>query len=166
MTHKVDFYHVFVEENMDPRSKYDFVIHLDFTYKRVKDIVVKGGEFVGFWTGEKWSLHIDDLIDIIDADIMRIANDIKDKNPGAKVKFGLMNHESSGYMLKFQNYCKKQSLSDVQFNKKIFFANDVVTREDYSTYQLPYSPTKGEMPAFDELIGTLYDAHELDKILW
>ena len=58
MTHKVDFYHVFVEENMDPRSKYDFVIHLDFTYKRVKDIVVKGGEFVGFWTGEKWSLAI------------------------------------------------------------------------------------------------------------
>ena len=166
MKHQVDFYKVYVEENHDPRSKYDFIIHLDFTYKRVKDLVVKGGEFVGFWNGEKWSLKMDDLIDVIDEDITTVYNQLRESNPGARIKYSLMNYESSGYMLKFQNYCKKQSPSDIQFNKKILFSDAVVNREDYSTYQLPYYPHPGETPGFDELMNTLYSPEELDKILW
>lgn len=164
--HNVDFYTVYELAATDPRSKFDYEVKVDFAYKRVKDIVVKGSEFSGFWNGEKWSLHIDDLIDSIDNDIVVLRDKLRKEHPDAKISAPLMNFESSGIMLKFINYCKKQSGSDVQFNSKILFSDVKAKREDYSTYQLPYTPTSGETPAFDEMMSILYKPEELDKILW
>lgn len=58
MTEKnnLDFFKVIVEESTDPRSKFSYIITADFTYKRVKDLVVKGGEFTAFWNGQRWSM--------------------------------------------------------------------------------------------------------------
>lgn len=155
-----------MSETLDPRAKYDYEINLDFLYRKATDVVVKGGRFSGYWNGERWSLNQDDLIEKIDYDIYQVYSKLRQDHPDAKIKVGYMNHESSGYMLRFNNYCKKQSVSDVQFNSKVFFSNETPVREDYSTYQLPYYPQKGPTPYFDKLTKQLYSEEDLGKIMW
>lgn len=166
MAYTPDFYEVYSMENHDPRSKYRYEVRVDFLYSNVKDLVVKGGEFSGFWNGEKWSLSQDDLIHTIDSEIRRVYNQVYSDHPDSRIKVGYMNRESSGIMTNFLNYCKKQTTSSVSFNSHILFADHSPVREDYSTYQLPYVPQAGPTPAFDELMSVLYDKEELNKILW
>lgn len=161
-----NFYTIGVNQATDPRAKFDYEISLDFTYRKASDIVVKGGAFNGYWNGEKWSLSQDDLIEKIDYDISKVYNQLKTAHPDAKIKVSYMNNESSGYMLRFNNYCKKQMPSEVQFNSKVFFSDQTPVREDYSTYQLSYRPLDGKTPAFDELMKELYTKDNLNKILW
>ena len=168
MTEKnnLDFFKVIVEESTDPRSKFNYIITADFTYKRVKDLVVKGGEFTAFWNGQRWSMLQDDLIETIDHELWRVYHIYSEKHPDARIKINLLNNESSGLMNRFQNYCKKQMSSDAQFNKHILFADYEPVRDDYSTYQLPYTPMQGPTTSFYELMNILYEPDELDKIMW
>lgn len=162
----MDFYKIVVEKTKDQRAKQDWLVSVDFTYKRTTDLIVKGGDFFAFWNGVKWSRDQDDLIDQIDGDIWNEINKLKDKYPDEKIIGRFMNMESSGTMTKFMNYCKKQKSSNVLFNTKILYSNRQPVKQDYSTYQLSYTPIKGPTPAFDELLGVLYEPDELNKILW
>src|SRR5206468_12797168 len=51
-------------------------------------------------------------------------------------------------------------------DEKLTFANQVVKREDYVSRKLPYALEKGDISAWDELIGTLYSVQERQKIEW
>ena len=77
-----------------------------------------------------------------------------------------MRNSSSNLMKNFVKYCEDAPESLQVFNSKILFQNHAVKREDYSTFQLPYTPSNQPTPAFDELSSILYAPDQLDKILW
>lgn len=162
----MDFYKIIVERTQDPRSKQDYVIYPDFKYRNVTDLVVKGGVFYAFWNGTTWDMEIDHLIDEIDKACWEEYNKLKERDKDLRISIKSIDLESTGIMTRFQNYCKKQKTSRAQFNKQVLFSDYTPKKEDYSTYQLSYSPKKGPTKAFDEMMSTLYAEEELRKILW
>lgn len=162
----MDFYKIVTERTNDNRAKQDYIIYPDFSYKRVTDLIVKGGVFYAFWNGSSWIMDIDDLIDQIDRESWQEYERLKAADDSLRIAVKSMNLESSGLMTRFQNYCKKQKTSSAQFNKVVLFNDHVVEKKDYSTYQLPYSPSEGNVEAFHELMNVLYEPKELQKILW
>lgn len=167
---KPDFFNITVEELSGPNRKADAVISADFTYLDnqggdVKDIVVKGGSFYAMWTGANWSMEKNDVVRVVDQYISHKFHELKAKGY-EKVSVKFMQNAGSGLMRNFVKYCEDAPESLQVFNSKILFQNHNVTREDYSTFQLPYTPTPQPTPAFDELSSILYAPDQLDKILW
>lgn len=164
----MDFYTITTD--IRETGKYSKVVTIkpSFRYINIKDIVIKGNEVIAFWYNNFWHNNINELFQIIDRDVYTRYEEEKEKYINTNTTFVLktMNNDDSGMMTRFVNYLKQSIPSDVVFNKKIFFSDDVVEREDYTTFKLPYSPTPGPCPNFDKLINTLYAPEERDKIMW
>lgn len=162
----MDFYTVTTVISESKRYGTEITVSVDFKYAYVKDIVVKGGEMYAFWYNDKWNPYLDDLITCIDKDIYDKCEELRVKYPDAKIKGRFFNNNSSKIRMNFEQYCKLMHQSDVAFNTRVFFEADNPAREDYSTNKLPYNPTCGDTPHFDELMNVLYEPRELEKILW
>ena len=144
----------------------DFSVAPEFIHGHIKDLVCKGGSMYAFWNGTYWDMDRDSLAVTLDAATKEVADKIATANPGKVVDTKFATFDDSKVMLKLENYIKLRGQSNVEFNKKIMFADDVIKREDYATTQLSYTPKAGDTEAFDELMNTLYAEEELDKILW
>lgn len=160
----MDFYNI-TSKNFGNRAKQDYVVEPDFSYI-TKDLICKGGSLYGYWYDGVWRTDLYDLIRIIDKDVKQFTDEFKSSHVDSEVTPKFMRTHSSSVMDKFLKYTKNMPDSDIEFNSKILFANDVPVREDYSTTQLSYTPTRGETPAFDEMFNLLYAEPELTKILW
>lgn len=160
----MDFYKI-APKTFGNRAKQDYSIEPDFVYL-AKDIVCKGGSLYGYWHDGKWRTDMNSLIRVIDNDIQKYTNDFSGKHMDTVVIPKFMNSHGSSLMSKFREYTKNMPESDIEFNKRIIFANETPVREDYATTQLSYTPTPGPTEAFDEMFDLLYSPPELDKILW
>lgn len=160
----MDFYKV-TAKNFGSRAKQDYSIEPDFVYI-TKDLVCKGGALYGYWYDGVWRTDLYDLIRLIDKDVTEFTEDFKSKHVDSQVTPKFMYLHGSSIMDKFLKYTKNMPESDIEFNSKILFSNDVPVREDYSTTQLSYTPTYGDTPAFDQMFNLLYEPKELEKILW
>ena len=147
-------------------AKADICVKPDFLYANVKDLVVRGGAFYGFWKEDHWSTSIDDLIISIDHDTTRSADKIRKEKPGKEVIVSYINEDDSGLRDKLQRYMKRMPDSTARFNTKIMFADDNPVREDYATTKLDYTPASGDTKSFDKLIDVLYEPEEKEKIMW
>ena len=163
---RLNFYRLEAINQISPNSRADWKVMVDFVYGQNKDIVCKGGVMHAFWHDGKWNCSEYDLMTIIDNDISKKVDDIKNTHPEAVVKGMYMNSNKTKVMKEFREYTKLSPQSDILFNRRILFANDKMKKSDYATTQLSYSPTPGECPAFDELSNVLYSPEELEKILW
>lgn len=162
----MDFLNVQVIEKTSNNRSEDYVVNPDFIFGGVEDIVCKGGEMYAFWYEGKWRTTKDELIAAVDKEILAKKNQLKEKYPHMRIKSRPMRLNSSGVMQEFDDYVKRSQQSDVQFNRRILFADDKVKKKDYATAQLDYTPEEGPTPAFEEMFDKLYREEELDKILW
>lgn len=64
-------------------------------------------------------------------------------------------------MINFLQFCKAQQPKDVQFNQRIIFSDEVMTRDMYATAQLDYYPKEGATENFHTLFEKLYAPSEL-----
>lgn len=162
----MDFYKIVTSTNQRTKK---ITIKPQFSTIRVKDLVCKGGEFEAYWDGERWVDDIGQLMAHVDKEVWeakeKAENDPK-RHPDYEVVALTFNNYDSNILPTFKKYCKDISQSPVAFNTEIKFADEVLKREDYATKKLAYTPTKGECPAFDEIINTLYAPEERDRILW
>ena len=147
-------------------SEHDFNVTPDFIYAGVKDLVVRGGVFYAFWNQDHWSTSMDELIIAIDKETLKLHKQYQKDDPEHSYGVQLVNNDRSGVRKKLENYFKMVATPDVAFNTQILFSKDQMEREDYSTTKLSYTPTEGTTPNFDELMGTLYEPDQLNKILW
>ena len=137
---------------------------LHFSY--IRDLVCKGGTMYAFWTGKNWSTSRDDLVATIDRQALDKKKELEAKYPDKKIGVALMNDNDTKLLAEFDKYTRLMEQSNVIFNNRILFSEDVPEQDDYSTNQLNYTPSHGETKAFDELLGVLYEEKELEKILW
>lgn len=164
----MDFMNVKMKRLTSPNRACDVLVRPDFLYSGVNDLVVRGQSFYGVWCKDHWSTSIDDLIRAVDFETRQEYIKAKKKfaDSDKVVMPAYMNEDDSGLREKFEKYVKKMNNSDTKFNTTIMFAEDIPTREDYSTTKLSYSPKEGVTDNFDELVDILYEPEEKKKILW
>lgn len=144
------------------------------------DLMVKGGKFYAAYDDASglWITNRDKVVSLIDSYIVQYADDqmnkeleaikAKGKDPACLDKIGvkLLKYSHNGMMDRFLKYCDSHCYDNfVPLNQKIVFADTVTTREDYATFKLPYSCSKGSTKSWDELMDVLY-SEESGKIEW
>lgn len=162
----MDFVRITSKQQKSNNREFDIIVKPTLHFSYIKDLVCKGGSMYAFWTGTKWSTSRDDLIATVDRMTLDKKKELESKDPTKTVGALLMNDNETKLMQEFDKYTGHMEQSNVIFNNRILFSEDVAEREDYSTNQLNYTPSSGETKAFDELLGLLYEQEELEKILW
>ena len=152
----MDFYKLKIK-----RTKEAVLVYPDFIVKSSKDLIVKGHAFHAVWDEEKglWSRDEMDVARMIDADLMRMADEIG----GDPL---LMSSYESKSWTSYKQYISSLDDSDVELDQFLTFADDVPDRKKYASRRLPYTLSDGPCPAWDELVGTLYEHSEREKIEW
>jgi len=128
--------------------------------KKSKDLMVKGGDFYSVYDPQKqlWTTNKDIVAERIDKEMKQFI--------GQNCRVRLMSDYSSHLFDTFSKYCKNINENFHPLDRKIIFQNTEIEQKDYVSFRLPYSIQEQDTPAYDELISTLYDKTERDKIEW
>ena len=132
------------------------------------DLMIRGSDFYAIWVEERglWSTDEQDAIQLIDEELDRYAEKNKDLFDG-KIKILHMWDAETGMIDKFHHYCQKQTRDNFHMlDEKLVFSNSPTKKKDYASKRLNYPLQKGETPAYDELMSTLYSDDERHKIEW
>lgn len=140
-------------------------IYPEFLVKKSKDLMVRGKSFYAVWDEETglWSRSEGDVQRIVDNMVQEYAN--KYQTDAFKIP-KLMSNFSSKKWTEWQQYCKSLPDNYHELDENITFSNTEIKKTDYVSRRLPYPMEKGKFSAYDELIGTLYDPEEREKLEW
>lgn len=143
-------------------------VYPKFIIKKSSDLMIRGGDFYAVWLEERglWSTNEQDVLQLIDRELADYVEKNKDKyGPNPKVLY--MWDAESGMIDSWHKYCQKQMRDSFQMlDEKLIFSNIKTTKEDYASKKLDYPLEKGDTPAWDKLISTLYSDEERHKIEW
>ena len=142
-------------------------VYPDFRVMRSKDLMVKGKQFYAIWDEEAglWSTDEYDVQRLVDQDLIRYAEEVKDKNEGI-VQVKLLSDFSTNSWLQFRQYVGHLADSSKQLDEQLTFSNTEVKKTDYVSKRLPFPLQEGDISAYEEMIGTLYDPEEKRKLEW
>lgn len=141
-----------------------------YLVKDFKDLMVKGGCFCAVWNEETgmWSTDEYELAKLVDNDIYEKVREYSAAYPEKSefINASTLSNFSSGAWMTWKRFVGSLSNNYHELDSKVIF-NDVATcREDYASKKLPYSLSKDEPVAYDELMDTLYDPDERAKLEW
>jgi len=142
-------------------------IYPEFLVTKTKDLMVRSKDFYAIWDEEAglWSTEPIRAQEIIDKDIRAYKAGITPME-GERIVMKLCRTYSSTSWVTFTNYIQRMPDNFHVLDEKLAFADTVVTKKDYISRRLPYSLSDGDHSAFDEIMETLYDEKEREKILW
>ena len=134
---------------------------------RFKDLMIRGKSFYAVYNPEThfWSTDEYDLTRIVDSDIARRFEETSKRVEGSVWARYLGDYDSKTYA-DYKSWMSKLSDTYHPLDSKILFADQIPRREDYSTRTLTYSLCDGPCPAYEELMSTLYDPDEREKLEW
>lgn len=155
----------FIEIRVESVRKDVVQIFPEFIARRSKDLMIKGHSFYAIWDEEQntWSTNEYDATRMIDREVMNFASKYETQD---KKVIKLLKNFSSKKFSEWQQYCKSMPDNYHWLDEKVIFANNNVTKDDFSSLSLPYPLEAGPLDAWDELIGTLYAEPEKDKLEW
>ena len=134
---------------------------------RFKDLMIRGKSFYAVYNPEThfWSTEEYDLTRIVDADVARHFKETSERVEGSVWPRYLGDYDSKTYS-DYKAWMSK--LPDVYhpLDGGILFKNQTPRREDYATRTLSYSLSDDPCPAYEELMSTLYDPDEREKLEW
>ena len=134
---------------------------------RFKDLMIRGKSFYAVYNPEThfWSTEEYDLMRIVDADVARRFEEASERVDGSVWARYLGDYDSKTYS-DYKAWMSK--LPDVYhpLDGGILFADQTPRREDYATRTLTYSLSDDPCPAYEELMSTLYDPDEREKLEW
>ena len=142
-------------------------VYPKFITKQSKDLMIRGGDFYAIWDARngRWSTRWDDVIDLIDEELERYKETVKDQYDVIKVAY--MWDSDSGSIDKWRKYVTKQTSDNYYpLDETLVFENTTPKREDYSSKHVPYALEHGSIDNWNELVGTLYSPEERHKIEW
>lgn len=165
----MDFVKIYSKEAKNDsknRSAGDIDITMDVQVISSKDLMIRGRTFYGVWdaVNNVWQKNELEVARLIDNEIIAEAN--KYKAEGRTVHYQLTKNYESGYWQKYVSYVKNMPDNWKPLDSRIYFANDVLTRESYATRKLPYALTPGPIDNYDRLMSVLYAPEERDKLEW
>lgn len=159
----MDFYQI---KEREGQRKNTLEVFPDFRVVRSRDLMVRGKQFYGVWdeTTGLWSTDEYDVQRLVDDEIK--VHDVRTVGVFAEVNRKYLSNFSSYSWLQFRNYIAHLSDSHTQLDANLTFANTEVKKSDYVSRRLPYALAPGDISAWDEIVGTLYDPEERAKIEW
>ena len=156
-----------IRHKIDEKKK-TISVYPAFQVIRSKDFMTKGKVFYAIWDEDKslWCLDETRACMLIDQEMQEYANEIYSRKPDYDVNImKLLDYKSRQYT-EWQSYCKAIPDNFTQLDNEITFLNDDVRKEDYRSKRVNYDMTDIPTPNYDELISTLYDEEERQKIEW
>lgn len=162
----MDFFDIDVKYVKSTNTTY---VRPNFLVGPSKDLLIKGGYFYGIWNEEKglWSTEVCDLVSLIDKELYNKAAELKNLPENRSfIQVQPMKSYSSKVWSEFRKYMKESEDSNKMLDSKIVFNNTLVKKSDYVSKKLPYDLEPGKTDAYDELMNTLYDPEERDKLEW
>jgi energy-coupling factor transporter ATP-binding protein EcfA2 len=154
----MDFYNIGVKE-----TRNGVEIYPEFLVQRSKDLMIRGQSFYAVWDADRglWSTDEYDVRRFVDEDLRREA----DKRDGiVNVKY--LRSSTNSAWNQWRTYLRNLSDNYHDLDEKLTFANQTVKRDDYVSRKLPYALEKGDISAWDEMLGVLYSVEERRKIEW
>ena len=144
-------------------------IYPKFIVKKSNDLMIRGRDFYAVWVEQRglWSTDEQDVIDLVDAELDDYAQKNKASFGEATVRVLHMWDSSTGIIERWHKYCQKHMRDNFKMlDSKMIFSNTPTRKDDYASHRLDYPLARGECPAFDKLIGTLYSPEERHKLEW
>ena len=134
---------------------------------RFKDLMIRGKSFYAVYNPEThfWSTEEYDLMRIVDADVARRFEEASKRVDGSVWARYLGDYDSKTYS-DYKAWMSKLPDTHHPLDSKILFADQTPRREDYVTRRLSYSLCDDPCPAYEELMSTLYDPDEREKLEW
>src|SRR3954467_6954224 len=150
----MDFYQIRVRETKEGQLE----IYPDFIVGRSEDLMVQGRTFYAIWDQEKglWSRDEYDVQRLVDEDLAREQERLQHET-GQPYVVKWMRSFGSNSWARFRKFLAHISDNSTPLDSKLVFANTEVKKTDYASKRLPYSLAAGETPAWEELLGTLYN---------
>ena len=169
----LDFYKI--EKSINPRKGIIEIRPKFLVNSKCSDLMIRGGDFYAVWNPEDhlWSMDEGTVIDLIDSDISQECANELEKQKGLKkeeqysvVPYYMMDADS-GSIDKWHKYVQKQ-MRDINhpMDMKVIFANTKCTKKDYASKRLSYDICEMPIPNYEELMSTLYEPEERDKLEW
>ncbi len=158
---------VTIEKKID-KKKGCAVLYPSFLIMKSKDLMTKGKSFYAIWDEEygMWSKSETRAAFLID-DLIRIeAEEFQELHPDLIVSTQTLLRYNSKRMTEFQGYCKTLEDNYEELDSDVTFMGDKVTKEDYRSIRLGYPLIEAPYANYDELMSTLYDVDERQKIEW
>jgi energy-coupling factor transporter ATP-binding protein EcfA2 len=160
----VDFYDIRIAREKDGT----LVIYPEWIVdNRITDILVNRGAFQAVWDESTglWSRDEYDLQRLVDADLERFNKEYVEKT-GAITWVKKLRNWDTKMWVGLQRYIENLPENRRDLDGKLVFQNTETKKTDYATHRLPYALEPSGYEAWDELVGTLYDEEERQKIEW
>lgn len=142
-------------------------IYPKFIIKKSSDLMIRGGDFYAIWIEERhlWSTDEEDALQMIDKELDEFANSHKDVFEQYKVLH--MWDAESGMIDNWHKYCQRQMRDSFHsLDEKLIFSDTEVAKEMYASKKLPYPLKSCPTPAYEEIMSTLYDPEDREKLEW
>lgn len=135
------------------------------------DLMIRGGDIyavwnegTGMWVTGPGAMQF--IIEDIDKALRSCAE--VHKKAGEMVKVNWMWDADSKSMDRLLKYAQKQMPKNCyhELDEHVIFADEKTTKEDYASKKLPYAMKEGNIEAYEELLDTLYEKEQRDKLEW
>ena len=154
-------------------------VYPEYIVCRFKDLLIRGGRFYAIWDPEAnnkrgmWSTDEIRAQELIDDQVDEY---VKKEYGGAT--FGFSGNDAVDLTIKyardfstnswvnFKKFCQNLVDTNITLDTRLTFKSDMTVKEDYVSKRLPYDIREMDIPAYNELISTLYDDVEREKIEW
>lgn len=147
-------------------KKDSIIIAPSFIVKRSKDLMIRGNRFYAIWDDEigLWSTNEDDVCRIIDKELYSYREREFPDNPNIEV--ATLSNFSSKKWTEWQQYCKSLPDNYTELDTEVIFSNTKLGKRSYTTRKLDYPLAEGDISAYEELVTTIYNPDELEKLEW
>ena len=159
----------FVKIVAERRSKNVVFIKPTFLIKKSKDLMIRGGDFYAVWDESTglWTTSEDVVVQIIDGLIREKYKQLNEEHPEDSYFPLYMEEASSGSIDSWHKYVQKQLRDNyVQLDSQVTFKSTTLSKDMYISRTLPYELSQGDCPAYEEIMSTLYDIPDREKLEW
>lgn len=141
-------------------------IYPEFIVKDSEDLMIRGGAFYAVWDSDigMWSKDPQSVCRLVDAELRERALEYpEDTNLDIRYLYTF----STKKWAEFLSYAASLPDNYVELDSSVTFADDVIQKQDYVSKRLPYGYSgSSSCNAYEELISTLYDPIERQKLEW
>lgn len=162
----MDFYKIAEKVATSGENKGMTVVSPSWIVGKSKDLMIRGKGFYAIWNEHTglWDTDEYSVPKLVDQTLFDHVDE-HDLGTQFTIVKRLTDFTSNSWK-DFKNYTSLLPDNYVQLDERITFANTNVTKEDYVSRRLPYSLDEGNREAYEEIMTTLYDPSEREKLEW
>lgn len=142
-------------------------IYPEFVLCKNSDLMVRGKAFYAVWNEAAglWSTDEHDVQTLVDKDLYSYTDSHTIPGESVTVKSMRVLGKDSSWMA-YRRYIQNIPDDYHILDNSLTFSNTLVKKEDYVSKRLPYPLKEGPCDSYEQLISTLYDPDERQKLEW